>query len=215
MKQTRDKVESYLQKARLLGLTIETFCSKFPPYRPNYYIVKQSFTSRMVLIPETTEYVGELALQTNFYGQIKLIGGSGLISTEYMFYDAGPFFIDLIDLTELDTKNVKDMKRMFNNCKVLNINFEGFNTSKAENMESMFSGCYAENLDLRSFDTSAVTNMQDMFNNCSSRTIDLSSFDTSKVDTMKSMFLYYEGKIISTDEKILQAYNNRRLMKAW
>ena len=47
-----------------------------------------------------------------------------------------------IDLTNFNTKNVRDMRDMFNGCKSLtNLNLSSFNTLKVRSMEYMFYGC--------------------------------------------------------------------------
>ena len=108
----------------------------------------------------------------------------------YMFSD-NKMIIE-INLSCFDTRNVTNMKGMFNNASnIKNIYFTPFfNTKKVTTMEEMFAGCSnLENLDLSSFETTNVTNMRSMFEGCSNlKYLDISSFDTRNVINMKSMF---------------------------
>ncbi|MBR1453403.1 MAG: BspA family leucine-rich repeat surface protein, partial [Lachnospiraceae bacterium] len=94
-------------------------------------------------------------------------------------------------LNRIDTSNVTDFERTFQNCSSLtSLDLSSFNTSNATNMKYMFGGCSSlTSLNISSFNTSNVTTMENMFYNCSSLTnINLSSFNTSHVTSMDSMF---------------------------
>ena len=73
-----------------------------------------------------------------------------------------------IDLSLLDTKNVENMKGMFNGCFNL-INFVSpLDTKNVTNMSSMFSDCKRlAKLDLSYLDVSKVTDTFNMFKYCS------------------------------------------------
>lgn len=88
------------------------------------------------------------------------------------------------------TDNTKSMEAMFRGCTNLaNVDISGLNTGNVRNMSQMFSSCGATKLDLRSFDTSNVETMDNMFYSCSSlKSLDLQSFDTSNVTNMDHMF---------------------------
>ena len=90
-----------------------------------------------------------------------------------------------IDLSGIDTSDMKDMSFMFSCCSRLkSLDLSSFDTSKVTDMSDMFSNCYnLTSLDLSRFDTSNVTNMEHMFWNCQElKVLDLSSFDTAKVN---------------------------------
>ena len=96
-----------------------------------------------------------------------------------------------IDLSGIDTSDMKDMGFMFSCCpRLKSLDLSSFDTSKVTDMSHMFSNCYnLTSLDLSRFDTSNVTNMEYMFWNCQElKVLDLSSFDTAKVQSMASMF---------------------------
>ena len=96
-----------------------------------------------------------------------------------------------IDLSKVDTSNVKNMSGMFRHCSNLQtLDVSTFNTSNVTDMREMFYGCRnLQVLDVSGFDTSNVTNMYMMFNNCRSlQTLDVSGFDTSNVTEMHWMF---------------------------
>lgn len=94
-------------------------------------------------------------------------------------------------LTNLDTRNVKDMYCMFYNCQnINNLDFSKFNTKNVTDMYYMFNGCATLNsIDLSSFDTQNVLDMNGMFWGCESAvSIDVSNFDTKNVTDMSTMF---------------------------
>lgn len=96
-----------------------------------------------------------------------------------------------IDLSNLDTSQLKSMASLFENCKSLtNITFGNIDTSNVSDMSSMFKNCRAlTSLDLSHFNTAQVTTMSSMFDSCSSLTsLDLSHFDTAQVRNMSMMF---------------------------
>ena len=96
-----------------------------------------------------------------------------------------------VDLSNLDTTNLKYINYMFDGCTSLkSINFSGFDTSQISEMEGLFKNCYSlEEIDLSNFVTSKVTTMNEIFQNCIAlKSLNLSSFDTSKVINMGSMF---------------------------
>jgi len=89
-----------------------------------------------------------------------------IISCEYMFNECSS--IVSLDLSSLNTNDVKNMNNMFSGCSSLqSLDFSNFGTNSAENMQNMFSGCSSlKSLDLSSFFTYDVVNMQNMFSNC-------------------------------------------------
>ena len=101
-----------------------------------------------------------------------------------------------LDLSSFDTRNVTNMKQMFQYCDTLtSLDLSGFNTSNVTDMSNMFDSCSAlTTLDLSNFNTSKVTDMKQMFEYSRSlTTLDLSNFDTSNVTNMRDMFYYCRG----------------------
>ena len=112
--------------------------------------------------------------------------------------DLNGFFEDCskiisLDLSNLNSSNVNNMKNMFAGC----INLEeikGINqliTKKVTTMEGIFSKCIKiEYLNLSNFDTSEVTNMSFMFNECKKlkEIKGINNFITNKVTKMDAMF---------------------------
>ena len=110
-----------------------------------------------------------------------------------MFYNCD---FPSLDLSSFDTRNVTNMKQMFQYCDALtSLDLSGFNTSNVTDMSNMFDSCSAlTSLDLSNFNTSKVTNMKQMFEYSRSlTTLDLSNFDTSNVTDMRDMFYYCRG----------------------
>ena len=96
-----------------------------------------------------------------------------------------------LDLSNFNTKNVKDMSGMFEGCTSLTkIDLSNFNTQNVQHMLGMFMGCSSLiNLNLANFDTQNVQDMSGMFMGCSSLiNLNLSNFNTQNVKNMTSMF---------------------------
>lgn len=97
-----------------------------------------------------------------------------------------------IDLSEFDTRNAADMKRMFAGCNSLtSLDLSGFDTSNVKSMFWMFRKTTSmTEIDLSSFNTEKVENMLGMFTQSTAyKTIKLgNSFDTTNVQNMKYMF---------------------------
>ena len=98
---------------------------------------------------------------------------------------------NIVNLHNLNTSNVTDMRNMFSECLSLtSLDLSNFNTANVTNMEQMFAGCISlTSLDLSNFNTANVTNMEAMFFGCRSLTsLDLSNFNTANVTDMYCMF---------------------------
>ena len=121
--------------------------------------------------------------------KIKYSFKNNLTNTNYMFYKCE--YLIKIDLSKLNTENVKDMNHMFSECKSLtNIDLTNINTKNVDDMKYMFRGCSSlTNINLSSFDTKKVKYMESMFDGCQSLiSLNLSNFKTENVINMKYMF---------------------------
>ena len=121
---------------------------------------------------------------------IKYLNTANVKNMSRMFRDCKK--LTSLDLSKFDTSNVKDMSYMFNNCQNLtSLDLSKFKTANVTNMSYMFSNCSGlKSLVLsKDFDTSNVTDMYQMFSGCSGLTsLDLSSFNTANVTNMYQMF---------------------------
>ena len=97
-----------------------------------------------------------------------------------------------LDLSRFNTKNVLDMSGMFEGCySLVSITFsDKFVTNKVTNMSSMFADCgRIKKIDVQNFNTENVNDMSSMFKECNSlSSLDLRKFETKNVKNMKSMF---------------------------
>ena len=185
------EVHDLLNKARFLG-ALKEINDKYNKRR--YYIISESEYNHLIIIPDETKHINSCTKPDPYIrgpegcikGNIKVIGGSGLESGEDMF--SCGLCIDTLDLSCLDTSNMKTMKQMFGGSSIKNIILSNFDTSKVTDMESMFFMCDTPLLDLSSFDTSKVTSMTSMFERCSAKYINTLYFDTSNVYYMTRMF---------------------------
>ena len=156
------------------------------------------FSSQIIMSPETmnefipTNYLKlELLNFENFALQSDVLSLSNLIAKNTT-WQQNPTKLRVIFGEYFDTSNVKDMSKMFDDCKKLNIvEFgEAFNTENVEDMSYMFYNCYQlEQVNVGGFDTSNVKDMSKMFYYCRGLTnLDVSNFDTSNVTDMNNMF---------------------------
>ena len=90
-------------------------------------------------------------------------------------------FLTSLDLSNLNTANVTDMRYMFYHCKSLtSLDLSSFNTTNVTDMGGMFENCSSlTNLDLSSFNTLNVTKMDRMFYSCSKLQTEITITGTS------------------------------------
>ena len=119
----------------------------------------------------------------------------------YLFYNC--YDLESIDISNFNTTNVVDMRRMFYGSHLTSIDLSHFNTSNVEYMEEMFR--YNDNLkslDLSNLNTTSVTHMTHMFYYCESlQSLDISSFtinDTNNnFDLLYIDYHYYDSGTIT------------------
>ncbi len=104
-------------------------------------------------------------------------------------------YLKSVDLSNLDTSNVTDMRDMFWGCfNLTELDVSRFNTSNVTDMSGMFWGCRnLTELDVSSFDTSNVTSMGGDFcgmfgEDVRLTELNLNGFNTSNVTNMGEMF---------------------------
>ncbi|NTK55394.1 BspA family leucine-rich repeat surface protein, partial [Enterococcus faecium] len=98
-----------------------------------------------------------------------------------------------INIAEWNTSNVTTMHNMFSNCSSLNaIDIKNWNTSKLTNMQGIFYQCTnLKNIDLSSWNTESVTNMMGVFNGCTNlNSVSIKNFNTRNVTSMQDLFKY-------------------------
>lgn len=122
-----------------------------------------------------------------------------------------------IDLSWLDTSNIKSMSYMFNHCnKVRRLDLSKFNTSNVYSFEFMFSSCQSlESIDLSMLDGSSITATSLMFNYCTNlEKIDISNWDfTNKVELNNAADMFnYCGSNLSSPTTV---YVKNEAMQQW
>ena len=99
----------------------------------------------------------------------------------------------VIDLNDIDTSKITDMKGLFYNLPITEIDISGWDVSNVTDMATMFFEC--EKLEsignLNNWDVSKVKYMTYMFYYCRKLKDvgDISDWDISKVENMNKMFL--------------------------
>lgn len=167
------------------------------------YLYKSSATGRMLT---TTTYFTRNLMEIRIKN-LKIIGGAGLRSADYMLYNCR---VENIDLTEFDTSHLISMNHIFayisydtqrshgtQRSPGTTIKFGNFDTSKVINMNNAFEYMrYNGELDLSFFKTHRVRKMEGMFKGFDGE-LNLSNFDTINVKCMDEMF--GNAKILNVD----------------
>lgn len=122
-------------------------------------------------------------LNMNGFDTANVVDMSGMFSFSNIPY---------LDLTSLNTSNVKSMSSMFEGGRFYpSLNLSMLDTRKVEDFNSMFRGVIIGNqtLDVSNFDTSNATSFGFMFDGTNlTGNLDLSNFNTSNVIDMSNMF---------------------------
>ena len=135
-----------------------------------------------------------------------VVSGSNLVNAQYMFIECDS--MTEVDLTNLNTNDVKSMKSMFSLCASLkNVNLSGNHTPHLEDMSYMFSECNSlESLNLKNFDTGSVKDISGMLNYCSElKSLDLCSFDLSKLEYGNDMLTGCDGLMTIKTPNVLSS----------
>ena len=156
----------------------------------NYLEYNEKVRKIMLYIDANIKSIKALFLNCNVK-EIKFIkyNRKDFSDMSLMFY--GCHSLINLDVSKMNTDNVKYMNLMFGNCKSLKyLNLSNFKTDKVEKMNLLFQGCSSlEKLDITNFRTDNVTNMMGMFSFCSVlKKLDLSNFKTYKVSNMMGLF---------------------------
>lgn len=102
-----------------------------------------------------------------------------------------------LDLSVLDTRNVENMSYMFSGFEATILpDLTGLNTGNVKDMSCMFSNAHFPSLDLRHFDTHNVETMYRMFSQAGATSINLSGWDVRKNRSVLSMF--WDNRTVKT-----------------
>lgn len=129
------------------------------------------------------------------FSELEEINFNGSIDSSYTTDMSNMFALckslTSLDLTDLNTENVKTMFRMFHYCEsMVDLNLSQMDTSQVINMGNMFSYCSSlTTIDVSNFSTSKAEDIGNMFYSCKSlEYVDVSHFDTSNVKRLNGMF---------------------------
>ncbi|MBS9336753.1 BspA family leucine-rich repeat surface protein, partial [Fructobacillus papyrifericola] len=157
------------------------------------YKVKQIILEGDVKAPQDSSYLfcGAYSSKygTSYFRELTSISGqldtSNVTNMRNMFANSD---VENLDVSNWDTSKVTDMSQLFYVAKIKQFDVSNWNTSNVTNMASMFSDSEAQYLDVSDWDTSKVTDMEGMFPSSKIKTLDVSKWDTSNVTNMSSMF---------------------------
>lgn len=142
---------------------------------------------------------------------ISMLDTSNVKNMQYMFGNSN---IGQVIIGSIDTSNVQSMVSMFCGCGRLRyVRDVNINTSNVTDMTAMFYGCESlRELDLSCFDVSKVTDMSEMFGDCSRlKSLDLSSFDMSSVTIFSGMLCFdLSGNNTPKISVLKTPYNNSK-----
>ena len=233
-----NNIMTLLNKEKAAGksiITIDTYCGHM------CYAVDNGDGSMLLLIPDDVSEINEndpwkinaISRLKSLSGNIKVIGGAGLVSTHRMFWyckkvtsidlsdmntskveDMSGMFLScragVINMSNLDTSNVRDMRDMFRCTRIKDIDLSSFDTHKVRNMAQMFEECTAQKVNVNTFNTENIEDMRDMFKNCRIQLINLSSFKINpSIATIHGMFSNADIRTKITDEYIMNEYSNK------
>ncbi len=168
---------------------------KFRPYFLGWSGVKRSINT-VVFDTSFKDYDQLTTTRTWFQscGTLEqFVGMENLVTTNVTdmartFHGCGKLMT--LDVSSLDTRNVKDMSFMFAESGMLDINLQNFSTESATSMYAMFYACpNLVSIDVSGFETKNVKDMQAMFRKCGNlSSLDVSHFNTTNVTNMSGMF---------------------------
>lgn len=124
------------------------------------------------------------------------VPASNLTTMSSMFYSTSNEGINSLDVSKLDTSNVKNMSGTFQYLKLIkNLDLSNFDTTKVTDMGNMFAGCSSiKSLDLSSFYSPSTCRRNAMFYDCTS----LESLDISNLQAdYQSEDAYYTTAMFS------------------
>lgn len=98
------------------------------------------------------------------------------------------FICKSLDLSNIRTDDMGTSVAMFVECKIDELNLEGWKNPRLGNTRNMFLHSKIKRLNLRNFNTDKVICMDSMFQGIHTDCLDLSSFNTSEVRDMEYMF---------------------------
>lgn len=162
-----DKTADFITKSRLFGYEIEELITT---NNNKVYIVKTGEQDYLIYIPDEVKVLGlkfsQYIRRKCWRAKVKVVGGSGLISGEDLFFNC---HFNTLDLSNLDTSNMVTMENMFDALYCNELILTNFNTRKVKNMSKMFYQCEVceKPIDISSFDTSNTLYMLSMFEQAS------------------------------------------------
>ena len=111
-------------------------------------------------------------------GNLQILGGYGLISAQYMFYNVK---VNTLDLTLLNNLNMVSMKNMFNGASINNLLLgENFFGPKVKDVKYMFNTKTKLNVDMSHVKVAHLSNIDYMFSGSNLGMIKLFNLDGVK-----------------------------------
>lgn len=169
-------------------------------------------SSKTVRIPHVIKGVRV----TSYRGMFENTEVSKVISNNRSVTDMAEMFKGntsyVLDVSELDTFNVKYMRGMFDNTNAYTLDLSNFDTSQVTDMYSMFAGSNATEIILSSFDTRKVRDMGWMFANAKVSPVFIRTFDMDPFKTnVYGMFSGAKASVVYVKDKAVADYLNSQV----
>ena len=191
----RNALNNLIAKAAMIGALDKIECYD----KTTIYAIRRNNLTT-IYIPDDVSIANGTFRMSPFHiykGNVKVVGGKGLVDTKSMFSSCE---FDTLDLSELDTSNVRQFSYMFNAVRLNSeLDLSSLNTSKAHCMKAMFQNLKCSKITLGNFDTHNVEDMSYMFHDCSAE-VDISQLDTRNVTNMSFMLSRTTGNIHGFDK---------------
>lgn len=163
--------------------------------------------------PKHISFRGTSSL-TNLDYEVSQLDTKNITDMKYMFY--GDSSLETINLSSWNFENVTSMQQMFyNNIKITSIIFGNANTNKLTDMGNIFYNARTlTTLDIANMNTSSLRSLRYAFYSCYElKTIDIKNWDVTNLIDMDNCF-YYCTKLIDLDLSRWVTTNKFKVIKS-
>lgn len=197
-----NELKVIINKAKILGIIDEynTYCGN------KFYIIHKSNKEHLVIFPSNVTHPSEPYIGTetsnilqSLRGDIRVLGGLGLISTTNMFRGLD---VTSLDLSKLYTPNLEDTSGMFKYTNLKQpLDISNLNLSKLKVIDEMFYGCDIPHINFGNIKLKDNIYMRRLFDN--ERTVSIDTIDTKIKSAWNEPIMYILQDTYSQIESII------------
>lgn len=223
------KMNSFINRATIMGYDVTEI--KMDDIHKCYLASRDNNREHILKIPNNIiNFNGDYL--KNIRGNLRVLGGKGLVNVQYMFMNT---YLDTLDLSGLETSNIeqmgymfyrsriaelllrddffghnlKDIKYMFRSARIVNVDFSNLSISHLKNIDHMLDGLWSDEIKLFSLD--GIESAEGLLEYSGFKTLDLRHWNITSLKNHKYIFKNCEisGEVLlsDTDRK------NRALVK--